>query len=320
MMTKNEKLRTVLFVIIGLLIGFTAGVLVKNSGIDGNSAKGTISKVNNYRNVKITDEDIKLRSELLSDSNIYNGYKNYFNFHYITASAMTSALESAIKASEGLADFKNMNGELIDGLKSYYNSMGQLRSEIMIAIAFLSELGNADPSDVYMAIENANTSISQMNYKDNSVIFFLDEAGRYLSSKNGNNLQLFNKAYSHLLTVQGVKAAAVKDKPRMKYLSEKQLTASVGELHAFDKDNLSLYISNDISGLKEIEISESDFNLEAIFRDMNLDFVISNLIVSNEAICAAVFESENVLVGCFMDYSNLNLDQTGVLNVFVPGI
>ncbi len=307
MKTRNEKIRTALFVIAGLMVGFTAGILVSDTKIDNEAAKGTISKVNNYRNVKISDEDVKLRSELLSDTSLCNGIKKYLNFHYITASSMTSALETAIKASEGLADFKSMNGELIDGLNTYYKSMAQLRSEIMMAIVVLNALDNTDPSDVYMAIQNANTSISQMNYKDNSVISFLDEAGRYLASKNGNNVQMLNKAYNHLLMVQGVKAAAVNDKPRMKYLSEKQLTASAGELNAFDKENLSINIENDVAQLKLIGIESSE-SLKAGFTDVSNDIIASNLTLKS-----LMFESNIMTNAAQMDFSNLNLDQSSAM-------
>lgn len=314
MMTKNEKIRTVLFVIAGLLLGIIVGVLVNDTKIDNEDARGTISRINNYRNVKISEEDLKLRNEILSDTNLYNGYKNYFNFHYITASTMTSALETAIKASEGLSDFKSMNGELIEGLKSYYSNIGHLRSEIMIAIAVLNSLDVADPSDVYMAIANANSSISQMNYKDNSVISFLDEAERYLSTKNGSNVKMLNKAYSHLLMVQGVKAGVVKDKPKMKYLSEKQLTASADELRAYDKDELSVCIQLDISELKNMPI-ESYETLEACFNDVNLDYVQSILTISNAIIYTAVSDIDILLQGAQMDFSNLNFDQIDILSV-----
>lgn len=317
MMTKNEKVRTALFVIVGVLVGFTIGISVDFPKTNESELAGTISKVDNYRNVKISEEDVKLRNELLTDTILYKRYMDYCKFQYVTAATMTSALETAIKASEGLADFKNLNGSLIEGLKGYYNNIGHSRTELMHVIAILNEIDSADPSDVYMAMQNANTAIDQMKYKDDAVISFIDEAGRYLKGKNGGNIKMLSKAYNHLLLVQGTKAATLKDKPKSKYLESKELMTSGGELNSYDATNVMNFIFTDTQSLKA-QFPDSEINTDIAFSEENLTDV------SNQLNAILVISSE-VYAGCFMDASgsqllnvdNLNMDQTGNLGAMV---
>ncbi|MDZ4204800.1 MAG: hypothetical protein U1C46_08295, partial [Bacteroidales bacterium] len=75
-----------LLVIVGLLIGFSAGLIVgimlANPGLSLREAAGTIGKIDKYRNVKITEADIELRNELLADEGLRKAFTSYLNYEY----------------------------------------------------------------------------------------------------------------------------------------------------------------------------------------------------------------------------------------------
>ena len=66
-MKKRNGLLLTLAVIASLAIGFLIGIMVDIPKTDNTQVVGTIGKIQNYKNVKITEQDIQLKNELLAD-------------------------------------------------------------------------------------------------------------------------------------------------------------------------------------------------------------------------------------------------------------
>ena len=75
-MKTQKGVLTVLVVIVSLAAGFLIGVLVDFPKTDNTELSGTIGRVQNYKNVKITEEDIELKNQLTSDTLILKAISN----------------------------------------------------------------------------------------------------------------------------------------------------------------------------------------------------------------------------------------------------
>ena len=78
-MKKRNGLLLTLAVIASLAIGFLIGIMVDIPKTDNTQVAGTIGKIQNYKNVKITEQDIQLKNELMADSVLLKAIGNYFN-------------------------------------------------------------------------------------------------------------------------------------------------------------------------------------------------------------------------------------------------
>ena len=78
-MKKRNGLLLTLAVIASLAIGFLIGIMVDIPKTDNTQVAGTIGKIQNYKNVKITEQDIQIKNELLADSVLMKAIGNYFN-------------------------------------------------------------------------------------------------------------------------------------------------------------------------------------------------------------------------------------------------
>ncbi|MDA3927697.1 MAG: hypothetical protein PF541_01975 [Prolixibacteraceae bacterium] len=256
-MKKSTNLFIALAIVIGLIIGFLVGISVDFPDPQSAELSGTIGRINNYSNVSLSDEDIQLRDDLLNDIERQEAYANYYSFHYGAAAELTAALEVAVKASENLSDFKNINQAIINNLKRYQQSIGQSRKELLLALNVLQSADKVDPSDFGEILNNANIAIAQMNYNDETIVNFIDEAGNYLTGKSGSKIVLLSKAYNHLLLLQATKAIACNNKPKMKYLDKKELFALSEELSfRLSQEKLNDIVSIDQVSLKYVMSNE----------------------------------------------------------------
>lgn len=255
-MKRTRGIYTAATAIAALVIGFAIGISVEYPIVNKKDVSGTIGKVNNYRNVNLSDEDIQLRADLLSDKDRQKAYADFYSFHYGTAAELTTTLEVAIKASENLSDFKNVNSTIINNLKQYQKSIGQSRADLLLALNALQSADIIEPADFGAILNNANMAIAQMDYNDETIVNFIDEAGIYLSGKTGTEIALLSKAYNHLLILQATKAIVCNNKPKIKYLDGKELFASSEQPNLMSREDINMIIFTDQENLNLVNSGE----------------------------------------------------------------
>jgi len=99
-------------VVISIFIGFLIGISVDFPRINNQELSGAIAKVKNFRNVKVGEEDIKLKNELIGDTVRLNSLKRYINYYYLKK-AHDLLLLSEINTSV-MNDDKNLQKWLSD--------------------------------------------------------------------------------------------------------------------------------------------------------------------------------------------------------------
>ena len=104
--TKNSPVILVLAVLVSLTAGFLVGILVDFPKTDDTQLAGTIGRVQNYKNVKVTEEDIELKNDLVSDTIILKAISNYFNYYYVAAVSQGEKIRYALEALESQPAYK----------------------------------------------------------------------------------------------------------------------------------------------------------------------------------------------------------------------
>jgi hypothetical protein len=248
---KNSKtLFTIIGVVAALAIGFLIGISIDFPKINNNQISGTIGKVSNYRNVKVTEADIQLRTELLTNEEMKTGYLNYYSFHYNIAAELTNALDFAVKISDMIDEFKSSNQQVISGLKNYRKNIDQSRNDLLLAVFTLHNLTEENEGAIGSVLNNANLAITQLSYNDNVVTRFTEESGIFIKGKSGKLITELMKAHDKLIMIQVTKAVVTKDKPMLKYYDKTEMFSNTGGLGASSNENLKALLYADSENLK----------------------------------------------------------------------
>jgi hypothetical protein len=249
-MKKSGNLFVVLGMIAALIVGFLIGISVDFPKVNNQSLSGTIGKVNNYRNTQVSEADIQLKNELVTDTAKLKMLRGYFNFYYVGALKMSFDADMAVKEAVSVGAFQNANKTLIASMESYGKYLLSARTDLMLALAACSAVGDADPIQLRNALNQAKNVVAQINYRDRVVLDFvkalsdfimLDKAGQYKGLEQAHDLLVANAIFT---------AAITKNKVVLKYLDKTTFfTKSRENLKGIDQQKLSTMIQQDMEKL-----------------------------------------------------------------------
>jgi len=295
-------------VIFSFIIGFFIGISVDYPKTDNSKMSGTIGRMINYRNVKVSENDIKLRSELQSNGAMLKGYQQYFSFHYTTTAKLFEDIEFAIQTSESVSDFKNTYPKEIEEASNYKQNLEQARKDILLALTSLQNLSEANGNNIGLLINNANIAIAQVKYKQEDVTSFVEAIEAFLAANGTSDFADLKKAHDLLSMNQIILAAATNDKPMLKYLDKRAFISGSEQLQiVVDKEKLNGVIQSDLKSLN-IFLSENKdlgivFSSETIGNiEKQLGVIIPNmeklgLIILNSEKLGIVVDKEKLGVG-----------------------
>jgi hypothetical protein len=251
-MKTSTKILIALAIVLSLLIGFFIGITVDYPKADTSELAGTIGKVNNYRNVKVTENDVQLRSELLSNKAMLTSYSQFYSFHYTSCVKLVKDIDFAIQAAEGTALFKGSYSLEIENLKQFREILDQARKDLLLALTSLQKLSESDDNDIAMFINNANIAIAQIKYKQNDVLAFVESIEKFLQGNNPEQFSDLLKAHDLLSVNQIVAAAVTNDKPMLKAYNKKQLLTAKENtnLACLSQEDLNKAIASDMGDLR----------------------------------------------------------------------
>lgn len=223
MKTKNRSLVIVILVIVSLAAGFLTGTLVDIPKTDNTQLVGTIGRVQNYKNVKITQEDIELKNELLVDSLLLRAISVYFNYYYVSAVSQGEKIQYALKELENQEPYREYAGVLLEDFARYGTFLGNARTDLLLAIAIVKNPGEVHPVMIRNTIVQANNVISQISYRKQSVLDLIDNLSSYLSQQGKETNATLASVHTVLTMDQIAAAMAMNDKMVLQYFEKKKL-------------------------------------------------------------------------------------------------
>ena len=246
-MKTSGKLLSAFGIVGGLIVGFIIGVSVDYPKVDNNKVSGTIGKVNNYRKTQGSITEIELQNELTSDTLKLKSVKQYLNFYYLTAVKQAGDIKFAIDEANAITAFKTANQATITSLTSYQKFLSSARTDLILAIAVCKEPSKTDPTILKDIINQANNMIAQMNFKNRTVLEFIDSLTTFINDNKDEKTEGLKKANDKLILDQLNTAIRTHDKIIVRSLEKKQLFTDVEKLNYYlDQQSLSNQINQDI--------------------------------------------------------------------------
>jgi hypothetical protein len=258
-MSKQKSLLIGIGIVAALVIGFLIGISVESPRLNQRSLSGTIGKVNNYRNTQVSEADILLKNELLTDTAKVKMLRGYFNFYYVGALKMTADVELAVKEATAIEAFQVSNKSLTASLESYGKFLLSARTDLLMALAACKSVKEANPILLRNTLNQARNVVAQINYRDRIVLDFVDALSTFIKSNEPVQFQGLEKAHDLLIANEVYNAMITKNKAVLKFLDKTVLFSKSQEsLNIFDQQKLSMMIQQDMEKLAHIDITFAD--------------------------------------------------------------
>jgi len=246
-MKKFTLPQTLLLAALTLIIGFFVGMLLDFPKTDTDELAGTIGKASKYHNVKVTEEDIQLRNDLLEDTALRSQYERYLTYYYYQAMKTSSDLETVLKNTADIEAFK----DYLPVLNNISDYLKNARVDLYGALRAIKIMDSVQDLPLHVFLNDANNAIARMSNQTNALMYYLDAIGSFLE-KNPNLATAELRDAHDILAINLVTSAAIaNDKPTLRYLDKKKMT-------------------NDKERVKEL-IADVPFNSEVSLRLVYLD-------------------------------------------------
>jgi hypothetical protein len=264
-MKKFTTIQAILFALLTLVIGFFIGLYIEYPNADTTDLAGTIGKVDRYRNVQVTEEDIQLRNELVEDTAKRGQYERYLTFYYYYAVRTSSDLEQVLGKTSPTST--NQDPALMTQEMRHYQTalkkmeayLSTARGDILVAIDMVSSLDTSSNVPVISYLNAAQDAIARIRSFDGAILGYIDAINTYLAANPLLATPELKDAHDILVLNMTTAAAVAQDKPTLRYLDKKKLMNNqegVRELIAAEQFRATLLgaIASDIQNASGIVI------------------------------------------------------------------
>ncbi len=273
-----------LLIVIGLLIGFVAGLIVgmifSNQRVDNNDATGTIGKVDKYRNVKITEADIELQNELLNDEKLRNAFTGYMNYEYAATVKFFDDVRFAIEQSGSLPDFLTENEKVVAQLEGYAKLLENCRLHLLDAVVTVNEMTTKDQIAMSAVLNKANNALIQIRQGNKVAFNFLSVVETFLQNGEIGTFPELEEAYSRIFNNLVTSSMVSNDRVAFEYLLSKNRLTTKNTSATLDNAALKGFVLNDsqklsLCNLEKLNDYLNSENLSFLVRDIhNLGAII----------------------------------------------
>lgn len=288
-MKKNTKLLTGLLTFLALILGFVIGLFIEYPQTNSRELSGAIGKVDKYRNVKVTEDDIKLRNELVDDSAKQATYEMYLQYNYYKAIRTFKDVKSVLEMTSSNEEFYKNNNEQLTKLENYQIYLKSAREDILEAMHLISNLNKDKKVPVINHLNKANDAISRIKNNESLLTDYAESIANYTEKHQDTELANLKNAHD-ILTFNLMQSAIIsKDKPMLAYLGNKALlndSADVKKLNdskeftSYSQDKYAMDAEElGISGFKDAALgvneNQEDLNLMKATEILRSDFTDS---------------------------------------------
>ena len=282
-MKKKNRSLLILTIAVSLVVGFLTGMLVDFPKTDNTQLSGTIGRVQNYKNVKVTEKDIELKNDLVSDTVMLKALSAWFNYYYVSAVSQGDKIRYALDRIQPLETYKEYAGVVLSDVAGYRTFLENSRTDLLLAVAMVKDPGEIHPVLLRNTIVQANNVISRMSHRKQSVLDLIDNMGSYLEAQGTDPDGTLAGVHTVLTMDQLANAMALNDKMVIQYFQKKKLFTD--EIQGSFGLNLKEIVVEDLSRLNAIN-DQSTLNLLVI---LDKDNIGSSQIVSDAALIGRQF-------------------------------
>ena len=222
-MKKNQTAYLVLTAVIALVAGILIGATTSWPNLSGDDLQGTIGRVDRYRNVNMTEDDIALRNELLGEPEKQELYKNYLNYYYIKSMRIRAELEKATQAARMVPEFGGTLADYAESLNGFKLYLDRSRVDILRALELLINLNDNPKVPVIEYLNQANNVIARMNQFNTVMTDFMIAIETFMDTNPGKDFPGLADAHD-LLAINLLESALItQNRPLLRFLDKKSL-------------------------------------------------------------------------------------------------
>jgi hypothetical protein len=263
-MKKNQKLQITLIGLASLFIGFLLGMAISSITPSGDELTGTIGRVDQQRNVQITENDIILRNDLADNLDIRDQYVDYLSFFYIKALRNSNDLFFAMNNAAAVDDFADTFDKHTATLETYSAYLEMARTDILEALEALTSIEDERNRPMVELLNQAFNAIHRIRNNSDVVLDFMTAINTFMEKQDVFYPEL---ADAHdVMAINSLESAiAYKNKPMLHFLKNTNLKND-------DEDITKLITGlNNASALNELNLRDMT-NLDiadALRNDLN---------------------------------------------------
>ena len=266
-MKKNKVKFIILGLLVGLIAGMMAGLALMNPGMSVWEAAGTIGRVDQYRNVRVTEADIELRNELLADENMHEAYRNYLAYEYAANIKMGDDLRFAVSAGREHDAFRTNSTRTLDQMAYYAIFLDNARLRILEAIGTLSDLSDRDRVAIHTVLNSAGSAIAQTQFRNGVVFDFMTDVESFFKTNPKTEFPQLALAHDKLFANMLMHNIVNDNRPVLEHLLAKELMDENGELAKLDMAALRSIVIKDSEHLKQIAFMNEEI-MNSFVRDI----------------------------------------------------
>lgn len=308
-MEKKKNFQTVIFTVFALAVGFVVGLFFESPVPDSSNLSGSVGKVDRYRNVKVTENDIKLRNELVSDTLRREQFEKYLMFYYYQALKTQNDLNLVLEKTSAVDDFDYINQSYEPALENFNVYLETAQADILRALNAVAMLDSEEEIPIIAFLNDAQTAIMRLRNHQDVWISFMDAIVDFIETHPGNDLPQLEDAYD-LLSLNLAQAAVVtKDKPVLKYLGKAEMMNDRQGMEALRRDLQFDAFFNDKFILDMEKLAIFDRENLGVFDQEKLQ----GLVLNDMENLGLLFDG--ITLAIFLDMENLGVCDMEKLNV-----
>ncbi len=301
---KKFSIQVVIIIgVIAFAAGILTGFLLSGFPPDTTNAAGTIGKVSNYRNVSVTENDIRLRNELLQDTAQRNLLEKYFILNYAHSVETSNDIGRVLELITDVPEFVKDNQHFVASLENYNKVIEQSRLDILNTIAKLAELSSDEEEPVVSYINEAFNGMARVNSNNNILLSYANAIGKFLMLDQNKSFNTLKEAHDILLINAAKSAIISNNEPARKYLADMKLLgkeeSEKGGGHQLKSTKLEKLMLDDLESLQlRSDILSGAFldNARLAFdQSARLDMIIrSGPVINNQTSLQFVSDQESL--------------------------
>ncbi|MFP4468611.1 MAG: hypothetical protein ACLFN2_06555 [Bacteroidales bacterium] len=243
-MKSKNVITVVITLIIGFSIGLMTGVTLTSPGMSLREAAGTIGRVDQYRNVRITQKDIELQNDLMEDAQRREAFIDYLTYEYTNNLQMKDNVRLALASSQDADNFRNSNSKTIEQLDQYSEFLDNARLRTLEAIGALRELGDKDKVAIHTILKDAGNTLAQNNLRSDVLFDFMLGVERFFETASPGEFPDLANAHDRIFANLVAENLVKGDRPTLNHLFTKEFLGDVERLgqQYTDSEQLEFYV------------------------------------------------------------------------------
>lgn len=280
-MKKVSLTQTVLIAIVSLAVGFLIGFVAKNDAPKTDNMAGSIGKVDRYRNVKVTEEDLMLRNELVTDTIKRMQYEKYLTYYYYQALQTASDLKIVTEKTSSVTEFAVENEPYLKSLQSYQDFLEKARLDIFSSILLIKSMTENENIPVIQNLNKAQNAISRIRSQEILLTNYMESIAGFIDTNPDKKYEALEDAHDILVNNLVTSAVMTQNKPTLKYLDRIKMMNDKDGLKQLAANNntkvaLNDQVLNDLHQLNSLLLFNDQQKLNAINSDNQLSVVFLN--------------------------------------------